>query len=526
MLFRYSLAILAAFALAGCERAMDRAELVVLNGAEPETIDPALLTGQPDGRIAYTLFEGLTSFDQTGTPQPGVAERWEISPDGRTYTFHLRSNAHWSNGEPVTSEDFVRSWERTLRPETASEYVSQLYYIRNARAYNEGKLKDFREVGLRAPDPRTFTVSLENPTPFFIDLTAFSTLLPVHIPSVEQWEKRGETFMKPGRCIGNGAFILKEWRIFDRIRIEKNPRYWNAANIRLRSVDFIPTAKPLTAFNFYATGLADLTLDKGLVPTQLIDELKKRPDFHAAPFLGTYFIRFNVKRPPFDDGRVRLAFTLAIDKQRITEKITRAGEPPADSFTPPNTAGYYPPPGLKRDIARAKQLLAEAGYPDGKGFPVRYYLFKSDSDRDIAVELQGMWREVLGVNIQLQEQEWKVYLASLTNLDYDLCRSSWVGDYKDANTFLGCFVTDDGNNRTGWSNPKFDELIAAAGREVDREKRFECFRQAEKLLVTDDVPICPLYYYMGIQFYDADRLGGIEANLTDEHPIKSMFWKK
>jgi len=519
--------LLALAAFFGCERAMNRADLVVLNGVEPETIDPALLTGQPDGRIAYTLFEGLTSFDQHGDPQPGVADRWEISPDGRIYTFHLRNNGQWSNGDPVTSNDFVRSWERTLKPETASEYAGQLYYIHNARPFNEGKVKDFREVGVKAPDPLTLIVTLDNPTPFFLDLTAFNTLLPVHMPSVEACEKRGEPFTKPGKCIGNGAFVLKEWRLFDRIRIEKNPRYWNAANVHMQTVDILPIAKPMTAFNFYSTGLADVMIDKTLTPTPLLAELKKRPDFHSAPFLGNYFLRFNVTRKPFTDVRVRLALTLAIDKKLITEKITRAGEVPADSFTPPNTAGYYPPPGLKRDVARAKQLLAEAGFPDGKGFPLVYYLYKgeADVDRDIAVELQSMWRETLGFTVQLAPQEWKVYLASLTNLDYDFARSSWVGDYKDANTFLGCFVTGDGNNRTGWSNARFDELIAAAGREVDREKRFAIFRDAEKLLATDDVPICPLYYYVGVQFYDADRLGGIEANLTDEHPIKSMYWK-
>ncbi|MEO7318431.1 MAG: peptide ABC transporter substrate-binding protein [Chthoniobacteraceae bacterium] len=511
-----------------CNRAMDRAEIVVLNGAEPESIDPALLTGQADGRIAYTLFEGLTSFDQTGTPQPGVAERWDLSADAKTYTFHFRKNAKWSNGDPVTSEDFIRSWERTLKPATASEYAGQLYYIHNARPFNEGTVKDFREVGVQAPNPHTLIVTLDNPTPFFIDLTSFNTLLPVHMPSVAECEKRGETFMKPGKCIGNGAFVLKEWRIFDRIRVEKNPHYWNAANIPTKSVDFIPTANPMTAFNLYSTGVADVSLDKGLVPTPLLNELKKRPDYHAAPFLGNYFLRFNVTRKPFTDPRVRLALTLSIDKQLITEKITRAGEVPADSFTPPNTAGYYPPPGLKRDVARAKQLLAEAGFPDGKGFPIIYYLYKGELglDRDIAVELQGMWRDVLGITVQLQQKEWKVYLASLTSLDYDIARSSWVGDYKDANTFLGCFVTDDGNNRTGWSNKRFDECIAAAGAELDREKRFGIFREAEKLLVTDEVAICPLYYYVGVLFFDDDRLGGIQSNLTDEHPIKSLYWKK
>jgi oligopeptide transport system substrate-binding protein len=283
----------------------------------------------------------------------------------------------------------------------------------------------------------------------------------------------------------------------------------------------------MTAFNFYATGLADLMLDKGLAPPSLMSELKHRPDFHAAPFLGNYFVRFNVSRKPFNDPRVRLAFSLVIDKPYLCETITRAGEVPAASLVPPGTAGYQPPPGLERDVQRARKLLAEAGYPGGTGFPIVYYLYKGDSevDQSIAVELQAMFRRELGITIQLQQQEWKVYLNSLSALDYDLCRSSWVGDYKDPNTFLDMFVTGGGNNRTGWSNHRYDELIASAARELDPQRRFDIFREAERMLIVEEAPICPLFYYVGIQFYDATRLGGIEANLTDEHPLKNMFWK-
>jgi oligopeptide transport system substrate-binding protein len=508
---------------------MDRAELVILNGGEPETIDPAVITGQLDGRVAYTLFEGLCAFDQSGRPQPGVAERWELSPDGKTYTFHLRRDARWSNGDPVTSADFLGAWQRTLTPSTLSEYAYQLHYIRGAREFTEGKLTDFSQVGVRAPDPYTFVVELENPTPFFLDLCAFVTLSPVHLGSIAAAESRGESWIKPGQLVGNGAFILQEWRLFDRIRVVKNPHYWNAANIRLGSIDFLPTANRNTAFNLYATGAADLIVDKNLTPTSLLSELKKRPDFHSAPFLGNYFIRFNVTRRPFTDPRVRLAFALAIDKQILCDKITRAGERPAYSLTPPGTAGYQPPPGPARDPERARQLLAEAGFPGGSGFPVVSYLMTGESggtDQDIAVELQGMFRRELGITIQLQRQEWKVYLASMSNLDYDLCRATWVGDYNDPNTFMDMFVTGGGNNRTGWSNARYDQLIASAAREVDREKRFDIFREAERILISDEAPICPLYYYVGIQFYDADRLGGIEANLLDEHPLKNMFWKK
>lgn len=510
---------------AGCFHGSgQRADLVFLNGAEPETLDPALITGQPEGRVANALFEGLTAFNSAAQAGPGVAERWDISPDARVYTFHLRSNARWSNGDPVTAFDFLASWQRTLAPETASEYAYQLYYVRGAKAFNEGALRDFAQVGVRAPDAHTLEVTLENPTPFFLDLCAFTTLLPVHMPSVR---RAGDDWIKPGNLVSNGAFTLEAWRVNDRVRLRKNPFYWNAAHVAMRSIDVLPSARANTAFNYYITGLADLMMDKGLAPTPLMGELKKRPDFHSAPFLGTYFLRFNVSRPPFNDARVRKAIALVIDKNLLVEKITKAGELPAGSLVPPGTAGYQPPPGLARDPQAARALLAQAGFPGGAGFPRFGYLYKGDSDldRDIAVEIQGMLARELGLRMELQAQEWKVYLRSMSSLDYDICRSSWVGDYKDPNTFLDMFVTNGGNNRTGWSNAAYDRDIALAARELDREKRFDIFRAAERILVDEEVPICPLYFYVGIQFYDGKKLGGIEANLLDEHPLKAMFWK-
>ena len=342
-------------------------------------------------------------------------------------------------------------------------------------------------------------------------------------------EKYKDWSAKADHFVGNGAYLLKEWRLFDRVRLAKNPRYWNASTVKLETIDVLPSSKPNTAFNLYHTGVADLMMDKGLAPTALMSQLRVRPDFHASPFLGNYFIRYNVTRPAFKDPRVRLALSLVIDKKLITEKITRAGELPAYSFTPPGTGEeYQPPSGLECNPDRARQLLAEAGYPQGRGFPIINYLYKGDSDldRDIAVELQGMYARELGINMQLQGQEWTVYLDTQANLNYDLCRSSWVADYNDPNTFLNMFVTNDGNNRTGWSNASYDQKIAAAGSEVDLAKRYELFRAAEKTLVSEDPPICPLYYYVGIQFYDEEKIGGIEPNLLDEHPLKHIYRKK
>ncbi len=509
--------------LSSCGPVANRADLVFLNGADPETLDPALITGQPEGRIASALFEGLTRFNARGEAGPGVAESWEISEDGCTYTFHLRSTARWSNGDPVTAHDFVASWRRTLAPETASEYAYQLYTIKNGRAFNEGRITDFSQVGVKASDDRTLVVTLENPTPYFLDLCAFVTLLPAHLPTVS---KHGDDWIKPGRLVGNGAFILEEWRINDRLRLRRNPLYWDAARVGMETIDAIPTSNSNTAFNFYESGMADLMMDKGLVPPALMDALKERDDFHAAPFLGTYFLRFNTTKPPFDDARVRRAIAMVIDRERIVSKITRAGEVAASSMVPPGTAGYQPPEGLPHDVEAARKLLAEAGFPGGKGFPPVLYLYnKSDLNEAIAVEIQDMLDKALGIRIQLLNQEWKVYLNSISRLDYDMARSSWVGDYNDPNTFLDMFVSGGGNNRTGWSNQHYDALIAEAAAELDSARRLEVFREAEHLLVVEEAPVVPIYFYVGIQLYDRNRLGGIEANLLDEHPLREMYWK-
>ena len=501
-----------------------RADLVFLNGAEPETLDPALITGQPEGRVANALFEGLLTFDQSGKPQPGMAESWTVSEDGRIYTFTLREGLTWSDGTPLTARDFVESWRRTLDPATASEYAYQLHYIKNARAFNEGKSADFSQVGVSAPDEQTLRVALENPTPFFADLCAFVTLLPVPLHVIRE---HGDDWIKPGRLVSNGAYVLESWRLNDQIRLRKNPRYWNADAVEMKTIDVLPVSKANTAFNLYSSGQADLMMDKGLVPPALLGEIKKRDDFHAAPFLGTYFLRFNCTKAPFSDPRVRRAFSMVIDKQSIVDRITRAGELAADSFVPPGAGGYEPFGQCGgRDGEEARQLMAEAGFPGGKGFPMVNYLYsEGELNEAIAVELQSMWRQSLGVNVQLLRQEWKVYLNSMSRLDYDIARSSWVGDYPDPNTFLDMFVTGGGNNRTGWSDPRYDQLIAAAAAETDRPARYEILREAEKILVCEEMPVCPLYFYVGIQLYDSKKLGGIEGNVLDEHPLKAMFWR-
>jgi len=513
-----------AIASTACRRHATRADLVFINGAEPETLDPAIITGQPEGRVVNALFEGLCAYDENGNIVPGVAQSWDISSDQKTYTFHIRPTAKWSDGTAVTAQDFVESWKHTLTPATGSQYNYQLYPIKNAQAFAEGKITDFGQVGVQSRGDHTLVVVLENPTPYFLQLCAFPTLDPLPMKVIE---REGDNWVKPGKIISNGAYTLESWRINDKIQIRKNPHYWDASQVALETIDVLPISDANVAFNFYASGLADLVMDKGLAPPALLDDLKKRHDFHAAPFLGIYFLRYNCERGPFRDERVRRAFSLAVDKSRIVEKITRAGELPANGFVPPGIPGFQGTYGLPYDPASAAKLLAEAGFPNGKGFPnVNYLYSKSELNEAVAVELQNMWRDALGVNVNLERQEWKVYLNSLSLLDYDIARSSWVGDYPDPNTFLDMFLTGGGNNRTGWSNPEYDHLISQSAMESQPAKRMDLLRQAEDLLVQKCVPVCPVYYYVGIQLFNPEKIGGIKANVLDEHPLRKIYRKE
>lgn len=519
---------MAALTLGGCARAEERADLVFISPAEPETLDPAQASDQASGRVITSLFEGLMRWDETGAAVPGMAEAPpEVSPDGLRYTFRLRADARWSNGDPVTARDFFDSWERVLNPETAADYVTLLHVIKNAKVYSEGTLTDFSQVGIQAPEARTLVVTLENPTPYFTDLCAFFTLCPLHLKSLRA---AGADAWHPSRLVGNGPYRLAAWRINYHLVLEKSPAYWDRDAVAMRRVELRTLSNPVTALNYFVTGEADLAMDKNGVPTSLVDALRRQPYFHSGPMLATGFMRFNCAAPssPFANPKVRRAFSLALDRQRLVERATRMGEPPAFSLVPPGCGGYAPPPQQPlMDIDAARQLMAEAGFPGGKGFPLARYLFPIlESDLAMAVEVQAMWEDALGVKILPQKQEWKVYLDSMKKINFDICRSPWVGDYNDPNTFLDMFLAESGNNRTGWKKPRYDALIAAAAREVDREKRFAIFREAETMLVQTEAVIAPVYHYVGVQFYWPDKLLGVQANLADEHPFRCMRWKE
>lgn len=518
--------------LVSCQRSAtspERADLVFINGAEVTGLDPVAVSDQISGRIITSLFEGLMRFNAQGRAEPGVSTEPDVSADQKTYTFHLRPEANWMRDDTevrrVTAQDFIASWQRFLEPDNGADYASIFFCIQNAEAYNAKKLTDFSQVGIAAPDPGTLVVTLANPTPYFRDLMAFMCFCPV---SISEGPEPARAHFKPGKIVTNGPFLLAEWKLNDRIRLRKNPAYWDAANVSLQTIDVLPISNASTALNLFLTGGADLLLDKGLIPPNLGPRLRQENYFHYKQFLGTWFLRFNCSKPPFNDPRVRRAFALVIDKSRIVNAITQYGENAAHSIVPPGTGeNYQPPAGLTTDVAAARKLLAEAGFPDGKGFPLVKYLFPNLSiEPNIAVELQSMWENGLGVKVALPKQEYKVYLGSQKNLDYDICRSSWIGDYNDPNTFLDMFTDGNGNNRTGWAEAGYDAQILAAAAEPDPMKRYEIFRQAEDLLCNTSAAIAPVYHYVGIQFYHPEQLSGVEANLTDEHPLRVIRMKR
>ena len=512
--------------MAGCDRSTPPASVVMVNGPDPETLDPALASGIEDLRVISGLFEGLARNDPvTAAAVPGLAESWDISPDGRVYTFHLRDKLFWAAGHPMTADDVVYSWRRVLDPETASEYAGQLYYVKNGEDFNSGRIKDPNLVGVHALDNRTVRVELNSPTAFFLDLCAFQTLAVVPRYFIEQ---HGEDWMRAPDMPTSGPYLLDFWRLNDRIRARKNPWYWDAVNTKADSLDFLAVSAANTALNLYETGQADIIWERDLLPNELLDVLGQRPDFHTFQALGTYFIRCNVTRPPFNDPRVRKALALTIDKRRLVEKFVRGGEAVASHLVPDGTAHYLPTEGLGYDPALGRQLLAEAGYPGGRGFPSVSYLYDAASgggllNQKVAVELQQMWLEQLGIRVELKQMEKRVYLVAQNHLDYDLSRSTWLGDYNDPNTFLDLFRGDNGNNRTGWKNPRYDALMREANRQTDLNRRAILLQQAETILVRDEMPIIPLYFYAGLMYFNGDKIQGIYTNILDTHPLNAIW---
>lgn len=504
-----SLRILAALAavllsFTGClkrqtpvEAARATKTLLLGNGSEPRDLDPHLVVTFNDYNIVLALFEGLTAIDETTSqPVPAAAARWDISADGLVYTFHLRPDARWSNGDPLTAADFVFSFERALSPRLGSEYASILYPIRGAEAYNTGRLTDFSQVGAEALDGRTLRITLERPTPYLLSLAAHPESFPVHAATLRAHgdiHQRGTAWTRPGNLVGNGPFVLEEWRPDQRLVVKKNPHHYEAATSRLERVVFLPVADLGVDERAFRAGQVHITYD--VLPDRLDAWRREAPErLRIDPFLETFYIRFNVTRAPFDDARVRRALGLAIDREAIAGPVMRGSRTPAHSLVPPNTAGYTSTARMPTDFEAARLLLAEAGYPGGRGFPKVALKMNSDPvNAKVFEAIQQMWRRELGIDIALAQEEYRVYIGSMQTLAYDLLRSRWVGDYNDPATFIDMFTSASGNNNTGWKNPAYDALVARASGEQDPSRRFALLQEAETLLI-EEAPIAPIFY--------------------------------
>jgi oligopeptide transport system substrate-binding protein len=491
------------------------------NGTEPQELDFQVVSGMPEHRLTLAFFEGLVSQDPQMKIIPGVAEKWEMSPDGLTYTFHLRADAKWTNGDTVTADDFVQSYQRILTPALAAEYSYMLWHVVGAEDYNKGRLTDFSQTGFKAPDPRTVRLTLRQPTPFLLHLLNHYAWFPVHIPTLKKFgalDRKGTRWSRPESFVGNGPYALKEWRPNQRIVAVRSSTYWDRATVKIDEINFYPIELAETEERMFRAGQLHATYELPL--GKIAAYRRDRPEvLRVDPYNGIYFYRFNVKRKPFDDVRVRRALALAIDRETLVSKVTLADEQPAYDFTPPNLTEFKSRHALKGDIAEAKRLLAEAGYPEGAGFPKVELLYNTlEKHRIIAEALQQMWRKNLGIEITLYNQEWKVYQDTQISKNYQLSRAGWIADYVDPHTFLDLWQTDGGNNHTNWGNADYDRLLRSALGAKSTEARFEIYQQMEKILV-DELPILPIFFYTRARL-QSPNLKGYYTTPIDNYPWK------
>lgn len=520
-------------ALAGCGLGLPDADegvrqqiLLYGNGSEPKGIDPQLVTGVPENRIISALFEGLIAYHLSDDTEPaaGVAERWESNEDASVWTFYLRPDARWSNGDPVTAQDFVWSYERILTPELGAEYAPMLFVMRNAQAFYRGELDSFAEVGVEALDEHTLRVSLVGPTPYFLNMLKHYSWFPVHPETLEAHGGRTDrsgAWTRPGKIVGNGPFVLEEWKPQQFLRVVRSQTYWDRETVRLNEIVFFPIEDANTELRMFNSGRLHYT---STVPTNAIPGLRSRePDrFHVDPYLGTYFYRLNVTRPPLDNPKLRAALNWAIDRRELVDHVALGEQEPATAMVPPMLSNWERVDYVGFDPERARQLLAEAGYPEGRGLPVIELLYNtSEGHKKIAEAVAAMWERHLGIRVRLLNKEWKVYLDDQSALNYDISRSGWIADYPDPITFLDMWTTENGNNNTGWGNPQFDALIQRAFTSETEEEHLEILVEAEERLMTE-LPIVPIYWYTRLYLMDP-RVKNWQPKALDNRPWKAVY---
>lgn len=475
--------------------------------AEPPTFDPGQAQDSQAHTVLNLMYEGLTRMDESGQPIPAAAEKWEV--DGTTYTFHLRQGATWSNGDPVTANDFVFAWERVLSPETtpAAPYAYQLYYIDNAQAYNEGTIKDFNQVGIKAIDDNTLEVKLSAPTPYFLGLTSFYTYFPVH-QSVKEDPKWA---VNKDKMIVNGPFTLQTWSKGQEIIVAKNDKYWDNESIKLTNIVMSLVDSGATELTSYKNGELDRAgQPNGEIPTDQIPIVKNelKDEFNSRGIASMYFYQFNVTAKPFDNAKIRKAFAMSVSRQDLVDKVTLGGQIPAYGFVPPGIAGandefrteHADSEYFQENYDEAKKLLEEGMKEEGytKLPEVTLIYNTSEGHKKIALAIADMWKNNLGVDVKTENQEWGVFLENRRNLNYQIARAGWTADYSDPMSFMDLWTSTSGNNDIGFKNEEYDKLIAEAKATEDVKLRDDNFAKAETLLIKDIMAVMPLYYYTNV----------------------------
>ncbi len=485
------LAMVSILSLSACTKARSRFEPGVLRvnlGTEPPGLDWHTATDSTSFDVVSNLMVGLTQYTNDLTCAPSCAKSWEVLDDGKRYLFHLRDDLKWTDGKPVTAYDFEYAWKRLLNPATAAQYAFFLYDVVNARDYNTGKIKNADLLGIKALDSHTFEVRLSKPAAYFIYLTAFCVSFPMRKDVVERF---GDRWTEPENFVTNGPFKLTRWQHEYKMELSANPLYFDGPpKVKLVKMFMVPEAS--TAFALYENDELDF-IDNRSFATPDVERFRHSPEYKNFPLLRANYLAFNVSKKPFTDPLVRKAVAMAIDRS-IFPRILRRGERPATSWIPPALPGYSPDSGLKFDPVQARALLAQAGYPGGKGFPKAELLYPNRDDVRLTVEAtQDELKRNLGIEIELVNQEWKVYLATVRKDAPPMFRNSWGADYPDPETFMNLFTKYCGNNDTKWWSPKYDQLIQDAEGEQDTKKRADLYRQADFMLCREAVPIVPTF---------------------------------
>lgn len=486
-----ALSFLSTSLLSGCQAnktsSFEKDVLRINLGNEPPGLDWHTSTDSTSFDVVSNIMVGLTQYTNDVQCKPACAASWEILDDGKRYVFHLRKDVLWTDGRPVTAQDFVFAWTRLLDPATAAQYAFFLYDIVGAKDFNTGKAKTAEALGIKAIDDYTFEVKLVKPAAYFIYLTAFCPSYPQRKDLVEKYKDR---WTEPQNLVTNGPFKLAKWQHEYKIELEGNEKFFEGPP-KLKRIKMFMVPEASTAFALYENNELDF-VDNRSFATPDVERYRKSPEYKNFPLLRAYYLAFNVSKKPFDDVRIRKAFAQSVDRT-VFPKILRRGERPTASWIPPALGGN-PDSGMSFNPEEARRLLAEAGYPGGKGFPETKILYPNREDVRLVVEAtQDEIKRNLGVHVELVNQEWKVYLATTRKDPPQMFRESWGADFPDPETFMNLFTSYNGNNHTRWKSADYDKLIEAAEGEQDKAKRADLYRQADVMLCQKEVPIVPAF---------------------------------